>query len=156
MATKTKDKTLVVVQMTGGNDFMNTIVPFTNGHYYDARKKIVMKQEDVLPINDTLAINGNASPFKRLFDEGRMAIIQGIGYPDSNRSHFRGMDIWHTCEPNAVATEGWLAKVIRELDPNSSNPLTAVSFGKGLPRSLAAPGVIATSVDNLDNYGLMT
>ena len=70
MATKNLDKTLVVVQLTGGNDFMNTIVPYTNGHYYDARKKIVMSQEDVLPINDTLAINKNASPFKRLYDEG--------------------------------------------------------------------------------------
>ena len=58
---------------------MNTIVPYTNSHYYDARKKIVLGQDDFLPINDTLAINKNAAPFKRMFDEGNMAIIQGIG-----------------------------------------------------------------------------
>ncbi|MCH2318313.1 MAG: DUF1501 domain-containing protein [SAR202 cluster bacterium] len=155
MATKTKDKTLVVVQMTGGNDFMNTIVPFTNGHYYDARKKIVMKQEDVLPINDTLAINGNASPFKRLFDEGRMAIIQGIGYPDSNRSHFRGMDIWHTCEPDRVGSEGWLGLAIRELDPKSENVLTGVNIGQGLPRAMSVAGVPVTSISDLEGYGVM-
>ncbi len=155
MATKTKDKTLVVVQMTGGNDFMNTIVPFTNGHYYDARKKIVMKQEDVLPINDTLAINGNASPFKRLFDEGRMAIIQGIGYPDSNRSHFRGMDIWHTCEPDRVGSEGWLGLAIRELDPKSENVLTGVNIGQGLPRAMSVAGVPVTSISDLEGYGVI-
>jgi uncharacterized protein (DUF1501 family) len=66
------------------------------------------------------------------------------------------MDIWHTCEPTKIATEGWLAKVVREFDPRSENPLTAVSLGRGLPRALAAPGVTATSVGDLDNYGLMT
>ena len=155
MATKSKDKTLVVVQMTGGNDFMNTIVPFTNGHYYDARKKIVMKQEDVLPINDTLAINENAAPFKRLYDEGRMAIIQGIGYPDSNRSHFRGMDIWHTCEPDRVGSEGWLGLAIQELDPKSENVLTGVNIGQGLPRAMSVAGVPVTSISDLEGYGVM-
>ena len=155
MATKSKDKTLVVVQMTGGNDFMNTIVPFTNEHYYDARKKIVMKQEDVLPINDTLAINENAAPFKRLYDEGRMAIIQGIGYPDSNRSHFRGMDIWHTCEPDRVGSEGWLGLAIQELDPKSENVLTGVNIGQGLPRAMSVAGVPVTSISDLEGYGVM-
>lgn len=155
MATKSKDKTLVVVQMTGGNDFMNTIVPFTNDHYYDARKKIVMSQDDVLPINDTLAINKNAAPFKRLYDEGRMAIIQGIGYPDSNRSHFRGMDIWHTCEPDRVGSEGWLGMAVRELDPKSENVLTGVNIGQGLPRAMSVAGVPVTSISDLEGYGVM-
>ena len=155
MATKSKDKTLVVVQMTGGNDFMNTIVPFTNDHYYDARKKIVMSQDDVLPINDTLAINKNAAPFKRLYDEGRMAIIQGIGYPDSNRSHFRGMDIWHTCEPDRVGSEGWLGLAVRELDPKSENVLTGVNIGQGLPRAMSVAGVPVTSISDLEGYGVM-
>ena len=66
------------------------------------------------------------------------------------------MDIWHTCEPETIATEGWLAKVIREMDPNGENPVTAVNFGRGLPRALAAPGITATSVGDLDNYGLMS
>ena len=155
MATKSKDKTLVVVQMTGGNDFMNTIVPFTNDHYYDARKKIVLSQDDVLPINDTLAINKNAAPFKRLYDEGRMAIIQGIGYPDSNRSHFRGMDIWHTCEPDRVGSEGWLGMAVRELDPKSENVLTGVNIGQGLPRAMSVAGVPVTSISDLEGYGVM-
>ncbi|MYA61904.1 MAG: DUF1501 domain-containing protein [Dehalococcoidia bacterium] len=155
MTTKSREKTLVVVQLTGGNDFMNTIVPYTNEHYYDARKKVVMSQEDVLPINDELAINANATPFKRLYDEGKMAIIQGIGYPNSNRSHFRGMDIWHTAEPDRVGNEGWLGQAIRELDPRAENVLTGVNVGMGLPRAMSVTGVPVTSVGDLEGYGVM-
>jgi len=155
MATSTAENTLVVVQLTGGNDFMNTIVPYTNEHYYDARKKIVVGRDEVLPISDELAINSNAAPFKRLYDSKRMAIIQGIGYPDSNRSHFRGMDIWHTAEPHRVGSEGWLGQAIRELDPSSENVLTGVNIGQGLPRAMAAPGVPVTSIGDLEGYGVM-
>jgi len=155
MTTKNSDKTLVVVHLTGGNDFMNTIVPYTNSHYYDARKKIVLGQDDFLPINDTLAINKNAAPFKRLYDEGKMAIIQGIGYPNSNRSHFRGMDIWHTCEPDRVGSEGWLGLAVRELDPKGENVLTGVNIGQGLPRAMAVAGVPVTSISDLEGYGVM-
>ncbi len=155
MTTKSREKTLVVVQLTGGNDFMNTIVPYTNERYYDARKKVVMSQDDVLPINDDLAINANAAPFKRLYDEGKMAIIQGIGYPNSNRSHFRGMDIWHTAEPDRVGNEGWLGQAVRELDPNAENVLTGVNVGMGLPRAMSVTGVPVTSVGDLEGYGVM-
>jgi uncharacterized protein (DUF1501 family) len=146
---------LVVVQLTGGNDFMNTVVPYTDGRYYDARKKVVIGQDEVLPINDQLGINNNAAPFKRLYDEGKAAIVQGIGYPNSNRSHFRGMDIWHTCEPDRVSANGWLGLAIRELDPRAENVLTGVSIGSGLPRAMAVSGVPVTSVGDLESYGVM-
>lgn len=155
MTTSTAENTLVVVQLSGGNDFLNTLVPYTNPHYYDARKKVVLSEDEVLPINDELAINGNAAPFKRLYDEGRMAIVQGIGYPDSNRSHFRGMDIWHTAEPNRVGNEGWLGQAVRELDPKGENVLTGVNIGMGLPRAMAVTGVPVTSVGDLEGYGVM-
>ena len=134
---------------------MNTIVPYTNEHYYDARKKVVLSEDQVLPIDSKLAINGNAAPFKRLYDEGKMAIVQGIGYPDSNRSHFRGMDIWHTAEPHRVGNEGWLGQAVRELDPSGSNVLTGVNIGMGLPRAMAVTGVPVTSVGDLEGYGVM-
>ena len=155
MTTDAKEKPLVVIQLTGGNDFMNTLVPYTNEHYYDARKKIVIGQNDVLPINKTLGINNNAAPLKRLFDEGKVAIVQGIGYPNSNRSHFRGMDIWHTCEPDRVGSEGWLGLAIKDLDPKSENVLTGVNIGQGLPRAMSVAGVPITSVGDLESYGVM-
>jgi uncharacterized protein (DUF1501 family) len=146
---------LVVIQLSGGNDFMNTLIPYTEGVYYDTRPLVGIPQDKVLPIDDRLAFHPSAAPLKQLFEDQKVAIVQGIGYENSSRSHFRALDIWHTCEPERIATEGWLAKVVREIDPQGENPLTAVSFGRGLPRALAAPGVTATSVDNLDNYGLM-
>jgi uncharacterized protein (DUF1501 family) len=155
MTTNTAENILVVVQLTGGNDFMNTVVPYSNGHYYDARKKVVIRQDQVLPINDQLGINTHAAPFKRLYDEGKMAIVQGIGYPNSNRSHFRGMDIWHTCEPDRVGSEGWAALAVRELDPRAENVLTGVNIGMGLPRAMAVTGVPVTSVGDLEGYGVM-
>ena len=90
---------LVVVQLTGGNDFMNTIIPYTNGIYYDSRPTVVSPGAR-LALNDTLAFHPRTGPFKALYDAGQVAIVQGIGYANSNRSHFRGMDIWHTCEPD--------------------------------------------------------
>ena len=156
MAGNGNPSVLVVVQLTGGNDFMNTVVPYTNPIYYDSRTKVVVPQDQVLPIDDALGFHPNLGPLKELHDQGKVAVIQGIGYPNSDRSHFRGMDIWHTCEPDKVATEGWLGKAIRELDPNKENVLTGVNLGRGLPRAMAAPGVPVTSVGDLDNYGLMT
>jgi uncharacterized protein (DUF1501 family) len=152
---KKKDPVLVVVQLSGGNDFLNTVIPFENGNYYDARPLVHVPHGQSLPFTDHLAFHPAAAPLRDMYLAGDVAIVQGIGYANSSRSHFRAMDIWHTCEPLKIATEGWLAKVVREIDPQSSNPLTAVSFGRGLPRALAAPGVVATSVDNLDNYGLL-
>ncbi len=156
MAVSKKDPVLVVVELKGGNDFMNTIIPYTAGVYYDSRPVVGLKAEEVLPLNDTLAWNPNVEPLKDMYDQGEVAIVQGVGYPDSSRSHFRAMDVWHTCEPIEIGTEGWVGRVIRELDPNGENVLTGVSFGKGLPRALALSGVPATSIDNLDTYGLMT
>ena len=151
-----KPPVLVVIQLSGGNDFMNTVIPYTSGAYHDARPTVGVAAERVLPINDSLGFHPNIAPLKELYDEGSVAVIQGIGYENSSRSHFRGMDIWHTSEPNTIATEGWLGQAIREIDPAGSNILTGVSFGRGLPRAMAAPGVPVTSVGDLDNYGLMT
>ena len=156
MAGNGKSPVLVVVQVTGGNDFMNTIIPYTNGIYFDSRPVVGVPQDQVLPLNDELAFNRNAAPLEELYDQGKMAIIQGIGYANSTRSHFRGQDVWQTCEPDKIATEGWLGKLVRDLDPGKENPLTAVNFGKGLPRALVAKGVTVTSVGELDTYGLMT
>ena len=153
---KGKPPVLVVVQLSGGNDFMNTVIPYTNPVYYDNRPLVGIPQDQVLPLNDTLAWHPMTAPLKEMYDAGDVAIVQGVGYPNSDRSHFRGMDIMHTCTPDKVSTVGWLGRTIRELDPKGENPLTGVNFGIGLPRAMAMPGVPVTSVNNLDTYGLMS
>ena len=154
-ATK-KDPVVVILQLTGANDYMNTIIPYTNGEYYDNRPKVRIPQDTVLPIDDELAFNPNMGPLKGMYDDGKVAIIHGIGFENSPRSHFRAMDIWHTCEPEVVGTEGWVAKVVRDLDPQGENVLKCVNFGQGLPRALALRGVPVTSVSNLESYGVMS
>ena len=156
MATTKKDPVVVVLQMTGANDYLNTIIPYTNGHYRDARPKVGIPEDQVLPIDGELAFNPNMGPIKKLYDEGKVAIIHGIGYENSPRSHFRSMDIWHTCEPDIVGTEGWAGRVIRDLDPNAENVLKGVNFGQGLPRALALRGVPVTSVSSLESYGVLS
>ena len=156
MTTTRKDPVLVVLQMTGANDYLNTIIPYTNGHYRDARPKVGIPEDQVLPIDGELAFNPQMGPIKKLYDEGKVAIIHGIGYENSPRSHFRSMDIWHTCEPDIVGTEGWAGRVIRDLDPNSENVLKGVNFGQGLPRALALRGVPVTSVSSLESYGVLS
>ena len=156
MASTKKDPVVVILQLTGANDILNTIIPYTSGEYRDNRPKVNIPQDQVLPIDDQLAFNPNMGPLKKMYDDGKMAIIHGIGFENSPRSHFRAMDIWHTCEPDIVGTEGWVAKVTRDLDPAGENVLKTVNFGQGLPRALALRGVPITSVSNLENYGVLS
>ena len=110
----------------------------------------------MLAIDTEYALHPSMSPMRDIYKKGNMAIIHGIGYANSPRSHFRSMDIWHTAEPDKVGTEGWLGRAIRELDPEGENPVTAVNIGQGLPRALVTPGVSVASVADLSTYGLLT
>ncbi len=112
-------------------------------------------EDKVLPLDDKAAFHPAMGPMKPLYERGDMAIIHGVGYPNAPRSHFRSMDIWHTCEPHKLGTEGWLGRATREIDPHKENVLTTVSFGPSLFRALTLPGVPVACVDNLDNYGLL-
>jgi uncharacterized protein (DUF1501 family) len=154
MASSESQRALVVLQLSGGNDALNTVIPYSNGLYYENRPQVHISQEDVLPIDDHLGFHPSMGPIKQLWDEGKVAVINGIGYPKPNRSHFRSLDVWHTAESEQIGQEGWLGKVIRDLDPKGENVLTGVNFGRGLLRSLYAKGVPVASVGNLETYGL--
>ncbi|MCI0787699.1 MAG: DUF1501 domain-containing protein [Chloroflexi bacterium] len=154
MAAGKADKSLMVIQLTGGNDYLNTVVPYNNGLYYDYRSTVSIPSDQVLPLDDQVGFNPSMGAVKGLWDEGQVAIINGIGYSNPNRSHFRSMDIWHTALPEGIGTEGWLGRVIRDLDPQGENVLTGINFGRGLPRALGCRGVPVASVGNLETYGL--
>jgi uncharacterized protein (DUF1501 family) len=156
MATIRKPPTLVVLQLTGGNDVLNTLVPYGNPVYYDQRPTVRIPEEQVLPIDDHYGFHPSMALLKPFWDQGKLAIINGIGYAKPDYSHFRSMDIWYTAQPESMATEGWLGKLVRDLDPHADNVLTAVSFGRGLPRALSLSGVPVASVAELDSYGLLT
>ena len=156
MTSTTKDPILVVIQLTGGNDYLNTVIPYNDGRYHDSRPTVGIPADRALPIDDTYAFNPALPEIKALYDAGKVAVINGVGYPTPNRSHFRSMDIWHTCEPEKVGTEGWLGRVIRDIDPHAENVLTGVNFGRGLPRAMALSGVPVASVAVLETYGVLT
>ena len=151
-----KDPVLVILQLTGGNDYFNSTIPYNDPLYKDNRPAVGIKDEEMILVDDEIAFHPSMASLKGMWDNDKMAIIHGVGYENSPRSHFRSMDIWHTCEPDKVGTEGWLGRATRELDPNKENVLTAVNFGNGLPRALALPGVSVASVSDLSTYGILT
>ena len=151
-----KNRKIVMVQLSGGNDYLNCIVPYNDPLYVDNRPNVRTELEDVLPLDSDYAMIPSMSPVKDLFDDGKVAIIHGVGYPTPNRSHFRSMDIWHTAEPDKVGDQGWLGQALREMDPSGENVVAAVNFGAGLPRALVSKGVPVASVTDLESYGLLT
>ena len=155
MVSNKKERSLVVIELAGGNDALNTVIPYNNGLYYDFRPGIAIPQEDVLRIDGELGFNPNMSPVKDLWDQGKLAVINGIGYPAPNRSHFRSRDVWYTAEPESIGSQGWLGAALRDLDPAAENVLTGINIGRGLPRALICKGVPVASVGDLETYGLL-
>ena len=149
-------RSLVVIQLSGGNDAMNTIVPYNDGIYHDSRAAIHLTEDEVIDIDGSLGFHPEMGAIKNLWDQGKVSVINGVGYPTPNRSHFRSMDIWHTAESESIAPDGWLGRTLREMDPDHKNVVTGVNFGRGLPRSLHCKGVPVASVGDLETYGLMS
>ena len=154
--TSAKDPVIVVLQLSGGNDFMNTVIPHGDPHYRDFRKTVGIADEEILKFDDQFGFHPAMAEISGMYADGNVAVIAGIGYPVPDRSHFRSMDIWHTAEPSSVISEGWLGRTIRELDPNKENVCTGVSFGQGMPRAMYLSGTPAISVSQLEGYGLLT
>jgi uncharacterized protein (DUF1501 family) len=156
MSATQKDPVLVVLQLTGGNDYLNTVIPYNDPLYRDNRKAVGIGDNEVLHIDKDYGFAPYIAPLKKFWDEGSLALMHGVGYLDSPRSHFRSMDIWHTCEADKVGTEGWLGRVARDIDPKKENVVTTVSFGPSLFRALSVPGVpVACVAGPLEQYGFL-
>ena len=150
------DPCVVVLQLTGGNDYLNTMIPYNNTLYRDNRPAVGIADDKMIHLDKDYAIPDYMAPMKQFWDDKKLAVLHGVGFKDSPRSHFRAMDIWHTCEPEKVGTEGWLGRVAREFDPNKENVVQVVSMGPSLPRSLVAPGVpVACVAGPLERYGFL-
>jgi uncharacterized protein (DUF1501 family) len=124
---------LVVVTLYGGNDGLNTVVPFQDPIYHSLRPQLAYKENEVIPIGQGLALNGSMTGFKSIWDRGQLAIVRGVGYPDPDRSHFSSMAIWQSASLSAVKS-GWLG---RWVETQKEDPLLAISLGSVLPPLLA-------------------
>ncbi|MFN8260199.1 MAG: DUF1501 domain-containing protein [Chitinophagales bacterium] len=139
---ETSDKILVIVQLTGGNDGLNTVVPFQNDLYYKARPQISIGKNEVLKLNDQLGLNPNMEGFKKLFDDGKLCLINNVGYPDPDRSHFRSMDIWHTASnSNEYKTTGWLGRYLDEQCGDCDKPTQILEMDDTLSLALKGTNV---------------
>jgi uncharacterized protein (DUF1501 family) len=147
------DNILVVVQLSGGNDGLNTVIPYTNDAYHKARKNIGIKT-GLHRLNDDYALNPGMGAFKKLFEEGKLAIINGCGYPQPSRSHFRSMEIWQTANPNESEPIGWLGHYLDHAIRGTSvdNSMRAVNIGSELPQALVADGAPVPSIGSIEDF----
>ncbi|HEY0244613.1 MAG TPA: DUF1501 domain-containing protein [Mucilaginibacter sp.] len=132
-------KNLVIIQLSGGNDGLNTIIPYGNDIYYQKRKTIAINKPDIITLNDMQGLNPNLSALKEIYDQGWMSIINSVGYPNPDRSHFRSMDIWQTgSDANQFLTTGWIGRYLDSNCQTYKNPYTAIEVDDTL--SLAMKG----------------
>ena len=122
---------LVLLTLYGGNDGLNTVIPYEDGSYLGGRATLGYQPDQVLPLGDGLGLHPNLKALKSLWDAKRLAVVRGVGYPNPDRSHFRSMDIWQSAMPDDQVVTGWVG---RWLDQTGNDPLRAVSVGGSLPR----------------------
>ena len=152
----TSGRVLVLVQLAGGNDGLNTVIPFKDDDYYKARPGVNIGRGATLKLNDELGLHPAMTGFKELFDEGQLAIVQGVGYENPDRSHFRSMDIWQSARPDAEYTrDGWLGRALDQSIGKTSGTMPALALGtEKLPLTLVSTKVNVPAVQNLRNYRL--
>jgi uncharacterized protein (DUF1501 family) len=146
-------RTLVIVQLAGGNDGLNTVVPYGNGTYYTLRKQIAIPQDQVLRLDNTFGLHPGMKGLKGLWDAGQVAIVNGVGYPNPNYSHFRAMEIWQGANPDGPLGEGWVGKFLDTLDAQH-NALAALAVDSALPREFGSHVAPAPTVQRLEDYRL--
>lgn len=132
------DHILVVVQLTGGNDGLNTIIPYRDPLYYRYRPTLAIPDKQVLPVDERIGLHPALTGLQELFTKQKLAIVQGVGYPNPNRSHFRSMEIWQTANPEGYERYGWLGRYLDSLPEAAANPVIAVSLTQERPQALGA------------------
>jgi uncharacterized protein (DUF1501 family) len=151
-ATGKDGKILVVVQLSGGNDGLSMVIPYGDDVYYQARARISHPAKDILKINDYLGLHPNLTGLKNLYDNGDLAIVQGVGYPNPNRSHFRSMDIWQSAEPERQQpSTGWIGRYFDNTCPGC-DPHVGVAIGDALPLAMQGEKVLPLSFERPDSY----
>lgn len=131
-------RTLIVVQMAGGNDGLNTIVPYTDGTYYQARPNIAIKQADVLDLNGRLGMHPALKALQPFWQQKKLAVVEGVGYDHPSLSHFTAMDIWQTVDVQGRGASGWLGKYVAGLTDKDGHPFESLAVGTTLPTALRA------------------
>jgi len=149
-----KNRTLVVVQLSGGNDGLNTLVPYSQQDYYSARPTLSLGKSDVLQLNGDVALHPNMTQLQSLYNANRVAIVQGAGYPNPNRSHYESMTIWQTASPDESMQSGWLGRYLdgaRSVDSS----VNAVDLDALLSPAVIGQKERAMAIENLQSFKIM-
>lgn len=146
-------RSLLVVNLQGGNDGLNTLVPFGDPDYYRVRPTIHIPQEQVLRIDGSIGLNPSLAGLKALYDQQRVAILQGVHYPNPNLSHFRSTEIWQTAAPEHIVDTGWAGRYLDYAGLPKRNLFKGLAIGPILPKLLVANKTDVPTVDNLRGFG---
>lgn len=146
---------LVLVQMAGGNDGLNTVVPISNDAYYRARPALAIGQGSALKLNDELGLHPAMTGFRDLWDAGRLAIVEGVGYPHPDRSHFRSMDVWHAADTAEVLKTGWVGRALDATISAPQGPWEAMCLGMDrLPLACLGERVVPPTIQRVEEFRL--
>ncbi len=148
------NRALVIVQMAGGNDGLNTVIPANDSRYYELRGSLAIAPDDVLRIDGQTGFHPSLAAFKDLWDEGVLAVVEGVGYPDQSFSHFESMDIWQTAQTGRRDYEGWLGRYLDGIAAEQEDAFLALVADKRMPRAMVTPNVAVPLVESVDAYQL--
>ncbi|GAB5404534.1 MAG: DUF1501 domain-containing protein [Aureliella sp.] len=152
---ETEDKVLVVIQLSGGNDGLNTVVPLADPLYKKARPELAISRDSAIRISDSLGLHPSLRLVAKLFEDGAISILQNVGYPQPNRSHFESMDIWHTCRRKGESRdEGWLGRALAADQTNGGDVAGLHLGGEQQPAALASRSVRVPSIKSLKEFEL--
>ncbi|HVB03810.1 MAG TPA: DUF1501 domain-containing protein [Chitinophagaceae bacterium] len=144
-----REKSLVVIQLSGGNDGLNTVIPYRNDIYYSNRPQLGISPRNVLPLTDELGLHPALTGMKSLYDKGELGILNAVGYPNPDRSHFRSMDIWQTgSEANEILTTGWIGRYLDAQCPGCAKPTLALEMDDTLSHALKGDTMTGIAVKN--------
>ena len=147
------ERTLVILQLAGGNDGLNTVVPYRDPAYAKLRPSLAVPADQALPLDDAAALHPKLASLKPLWDQGRMAVVQGVGYPDPNFSHFQSMLIWQSAGPQAAAGEGWLSDYLARLEAEEHDPLHGFNVGQFVAPELYSTKAQTVAAADAESYG---
>jgi uncharacterized protein (DUF1501 family) len=150
-----RDTILVVVELTGGNDGLNTVIPYADELYHQARPTLRQTKNQVIRLDDHVGLHSGLRGLRKLWDDGQLAVVQGVGYPNPDRSHFESMDVWHLADPSRAAKAGWLGRATAEMENRGGGiPILHVGPGKAPLAAAGAAGSSAVSVGQQNNFKL--
>ena len=151
-----ENRTLVIINLQGGNDGLNCIVPHGNPDYYRVRPSLAIARDQVLAIDAQMGFNPSMAALKGLYDKGSVAVVQGVGYPDPDHSHFRSTEIWQTAAPTKYEHTGWLGRYLDEANLPDANLFNGVALSQVLPEVMIASKTDVPAIPSERGYGLIS